>query len=131
MGSLYDTTSNIYFSEYREISLTNSGYFKLPDENAKLVTVWNDSNNVIQVAKTTDQTYKALAEDFTYFAGEAARLAGDKLIVSGDAYVTGRSLVIEDDIIYQVKGVSNANQVSIRKHAHSTTNHSVKYIIEK
>ena len=129
MGSLYDRTSNIYFSEYREISLTNSGYFNLPSEEAKLITIWNDSNHVISVAKTTDETYQALGPWADSY--DAARKAGDKLIVSGNAYVTGRALLIEDDIIYQVKGVSNANQVSVRKHAHTQPDYGVKYIVEK
>ena len=129
MGSLYDRTNNIYFSEYREVHLSSSGYFKLADEEAKTVTVWNDSNNVIQVAKTTEQTYQALGPWATDYA--SARKAGDALIVSGTAYVTGRSLVLEDDIIYQMKGISNANQVSIRKNAKNVGDHSVKYIVEK
>ena len=119
MGGVYNNAGNIYFSEFREIELTNSGYFYFPDEDARLVTIHNDSNNAIEIAKTTSTTYQSLLERDQYQPA------------SGTAYVEGNSITVEDGMSFQVRGIPNANHVSIRKAVKTAPTLHVKYIIEK
>ena len=88
MASIYDNTNNIYTSDYREIRLTNSGFFYLPDEPAKTVTIVNGEPlaKAIMVAKTTSTTYEPYDSTKDFYQGECAHC-----YPSGTAYVDGIS----------------------------------------
>jgi len=125
MGSLYDNSANVYSSEYREVSLTNSGFFYLTDEPARLVTVINLSNNSVEVAKTTSTTYQPI-KAVDLYNGECAWCSP-----SGSAYVDGISVRLEDGASFQARGISNANQVSIRKSVKTSPTLQVQYVVER
>ena len=125
MASIYDRTNNVYFQDYREVTLSNSGWFKLIDEDAKIITIYNESNYAVNIAKTSEKT------DPGHTLSVAQQAAYTTPIVSGTALVTGRSITVEDGNWFEVKGISNGNQVSFRKALHTSPSYNVKYIIEK
>ena len=49
MASIYDNTANIFRSDFRQMSITDSGTFSLTSEEAKKVTVFNDAGYKIRV----------------------------------------------------------------------------------
>jgi hypothetical protein len=125
MASIYSNDMNIYSSEYREISLTNSGYFCLPEEPAKQITIINVAANSIEVAKTTDTTYKPM-KALDLYGGECAWCSP-----SGTAYVNGISVTLEDSSSFQARGIINANQVSLRKSVKTAPTLQIQYVVEK
>ena len=123
--SVYGNSNNIYTSEYREISLTNSGYFYLPDEDAKQITVINVSSYAIEVAKTNSTTYKPVVLG-TPYEGECSHC-----YPSGTSYVDGISVTLEDSNSFQARGIINANQVSLRKSVKTSPTLQIQYVLER
>ena len=132
MASIYDRTSNIYKSEFRNISLTNSGFFVLPDEDAKFVTIHNHqpvTTHSIDVAKISIPVPNPITYPWDVTHGTHNV---DVWGASGTAYVTGISMVLEDGFSFKVNGISNANEVAIRKHTHNLGgDYQVQYVVER
>ena len=42
MASIYDTTANEYSSEFRSITITDSGTYELQNEAVKKASIYND-----------------------------------------------------------------------------------------
>ena len=111
MASIYDNTSNIYRTDFRSISLTDSGTFSLPSEKGKEVQVFNDSNYLIRVYKT----------DYGSGRGTAT--------FSGTSDTAGVYLGLEAGRVYTINGLGNAEQVSLQKDNHLNPTLDIKYIL--
>jgi hypothetical protein len=90
MASIYDTTPNDYSSEFRSITITDSGTFELQDEAVRKVSLYNDGDHKIRVYKTNDYT----------------------ATTSGTSNAYGVYIGVEDGITFNVAGVGNSNQIS-------------------
>lgn len=109
MPSIYDNTPNIFRSDFKELSLTDSGTFSLPEDGAKKVTIFNDAGYKVRVYKTND--YAATT--------------------SGTSNATGIYIGIEDGISFTVPGVADAKNISIQKDVSANPTFSLKYILER
>jgi len=114
MASIYDNTANIFRSDFRQMSITDSGTFSLTSEETKKVTVFNDAGYKIRVYKTDNQTGNAF-------------LATS----SGTSQAEGIYLNIEDGISFTIPGVSNANHISVQKDNKDNPTLEIKYILER
>ena len=135
MGSIYDRTSNIYRSNFKQVRLTNTGYFGLENEEAKIVTVFNmqpgAGNDQIDVAKVDGSNIEvdsAPAWPWEKWMGTHNVAAHG---ASGTAYVTGVAFTLEEGMSFQVRGIGNANQIAVKKSSHLNSDLNVKYVIEK
>lgn len=130
MGSLYDRSSNIYKSEWHEITLENSGYYQLPSAEARFVTVYNVVNTVVNVATSLPGEYQP--HPLTSPGSPKQTFDGPDIhMITGTAYVTGRGLAVEDGVAFQVNGISNANQVALQKANEALGSIHVTYIVER
>jgi hypothetical protein len=109
MASVYDNSPNIFKSEFKQISLTDSGTFSLSNETAKKITIFNDAGYKVRVYKTNNF-------DTT---------------TSGTSSADGVFIGVEDGISYTIPGVGHGDQISVQKDVHTNPTFSVKYILEK
>ena len=111
MSSVYDNTSNIIRSDFREISLSDSGTFSLAEEQAKKITVFNDSEFKVRVYKTQQEAFAATT--------------------SGTSDATGVFIGLEDGISFTIPGATNPKFISLQKDLSTDPNYKIKYIIER
>tara|TARA_Y100001963_G_scaffold154461_1_gene243278 strand:- start:2199 stop:2528 length:330 start_codon:yes stop_codon:yes gene_type:complete len=109
MGSIYNNTTNIYWSEFKSMDLTDSGTFSFPSDEAKQVQIFNDAGYKIRVYKTDSLT----------------------ATTSGTSNSTGVWLGLEDGSTYDINGIGNANHVSIQKDSSANPTFAIKYILSK
>ena len=135
MGSLYDRTSNIYDSNFRQIDLTHSGYHALPDEPCKFVTIHNHQIDVdydIKVAKVDAQANLLNGGKYYWDGCQDIRDAGGSYCESsGTAYVIGVGMTLEEGFSFEVRGITNANQVALAKGYYLDPTLPVRYVVEK
>jgi len=109
MASVYDNSPNIFKSEFKEISLTDSGTFSLSNETAKKLTIFNDAGYKVRVYITNDSNSTT----------------------SGTSNSDGVYIGVEDGISYTIPGVGYGSHISLQKDVHTNPTFSVKYILEK
>ena len=116
MPSIYNNTSNIYRSDFRSITLTDSGTFSLPSEVAKKIAIFNDSTTVVRVYKTENPTGDAFSST-----------------ISGTSNVDGVYITLEDGVSYDIPGIGNTDQVSVQKKFHNDAVNPflIRYIVER
>ena len=115
MASIYDTTANEYSSEFRSITITDSGTYELQNEAVKKASIYNDGEEKIRVYKTNDYTST----------------------ISGTSNADGVYIGVEDGVTFNVAGIGNSNQISVQMDsaahfdAPSKGPYELKYIIFK
>jgi hypothetical protein len=116
MPSIYNNTSNIYRSDFRSITLTDSGTFSFPSEIAKKVAIFNDSTTVVRVYKTENLTGDAFSST-----------------ISGTSNVDGVYITLEDGVSYDVFGIGNTSHISVQKKFYNDPVNPfvVRYIVER
>ena len=141
MSSIYDRTSNIYQSNFGSFELTNSGFFSLPDAPAKLVTIHNHQASTtysVEIAKVEPHTINFVSP--LSFPWESSSVTTEYITAygqyeggtsSGSAYITGMSLPIEDGFSFTVRGISNTNQIAIRKSVSNHPDLNISYVAER
>tara|TARA_Y100000310_G_C20639188_1_gene792903 strand:- start:857 stop:1201 length:345 start_codon:yes stop_codon:yes gene_type:complete len=114
MASLYDNTQNIYRTDFRSLSVTDSGTFALPDDEAKQVQIFNDAAQVIRIYKTENETGNAYLST-----------------ISGTSNTDSVYLELEDGNTYDINGIGNANNISVQKKTYNAANFVLKYVISR
>ena len=114
MPSIYNNSSNIYRSDFKSVTLTDIGTFSLPEDIAKSITIFQDSNTLIRVFKTTNTSGNAFSATST-----------------GTSDCDGIHILLEDGVAFDVPGVANANEISLQLDNVNDVPTSVKYIVER
>ena len=109
MASIYNNSPNDYSSEFRSVTLTDSGTFELQNEEVPKVSLWNDGGQPIRVFKTNDYT----------------------TTTSGTSNAYGTWIGVEDGVTFNMVGLGNSNQISVQLQNYNKYPYELKYIVFK